>query len=79
LVIHKTTIGSCGGKFNGILTLEGRTQTLRYRTGGSRYAGDKLGKEFLKVSNSFTYIMDCDFDKKRSKITDLSINIFEKI
>jgi hypothetical protein len=66
------------GKFSGILTLEGRTQTLRYRTGGSRYAGDKLGKEFLKVSNSFNYIIDCDFNKKRGKITDLSINIRER-
>jgi hypothetical protein len=64
--------------FSGMLTINQYTQTLRYRTGGSRYVANKLGKDFLKVSNSFSYIIDCDFDRRRGKITDLSINIFEK-
>ncbi|MDR1498719.1 MAG: hypothetical protein LBS34_00320 [Rickettsiales bacterium] len=65
-------------KLGGILNLTPTTQTLRYSTGGSRYAGNKYGSYFLKVSNSFTYILDYDFNKIRKKITSLSINVREK-
>jgi hypothetical protein len=61
-------------KLGGILTLTPITQTLRYKTGGSRY-----GFEFLKVSNGFNYIIDCEFNKIRKRITNLSINVKEKL
>jgi hypothetical protein len=64
--------------FSGILTINQYTQTLRYRTGGSRYAGNKYGANFLKASNGFSYIIDCEFNKIRERITDLSINVKEK-
>jgi hypothetical protein len=58
--------------------LDDFTQTLRYRTGGSRYSGNKYGASFLKVSVGFTYIIDQEFNIIIKKITNLLINVKEK-
>jgi hypothetical protein len=65
-------------KLFGILTLNKVTQTLRYTRSGSNYNNGKYDRNFLRVSNGFSYIIDSQFNKKRSKITNLSINIKEK-